>query len=260
MTSRFLVAGFALTLAALAGHSALGQDRDQPRPKGQPPGFGNPVPRGEVRTEVRIMTLRDSDASEMARTLRELYSGDDAKKIKLALHMSTNSIVITGAADELEKVESIVKRLDDIASEKKVVRPDGKQPKVKPPKSVDEIKEMEAAVEQSKERAAWAERMVKLGYVSAAQATAERVRLEAAQILLQQAMRDLAAGEIGQRPPADAGTVWEYKVLHAAASEARWEDELNKVGADGWELAGVVHKVRDGRSSETMLLLKRTKR
>lgn len=253
MTSRFLVAGFAVVLAGLAGHSAIGQDRDSARQKG--PGFGNPNP----RTEVRIMTLRDSDSVEMARTLRELFSGDDVKKIRLALHSSTNSIVITGATDELDKIEAVVKRLDDIAAEKKVARPDGKQPKIKPPKDLNEIKLLEAAVEQSKERAAWAERMVKLGYASAAQGTAERARLEAAQIQLQQALRELAAAEAVQKPAAAARAGWEFKVLELRMSEDRWEAEMNKLGADGWEFAEVVVGTHNGTSATVRMLFKRAK-
>jgi len=53
---------------------------------------------------------------------------------------------------------------------------------------------------------------------------------------------------------------WEYKVLNVGLNDQRWETEMNKAGADGWELAHVVHTVNTGSSSSTVLLFKRAKR
>jgi hypothetical protein len=258
MTARILVAGLALVLAGLTGHSAVGQDRGRPLQPPKPAAI-EPAP----RTEVRIITLRDSDALEMIRTLRELYSGDDAKKLRLSLHQSTNSVIAMGPEEDLERINAIIMRLETTASEKKVARPDGKQPKVKPPKDPNEIKDQvraaEADVEQSKERAAWAERMVKLGYASAEQGNRERARLEAAQIQLQNALRELAAAGAEQKPGAGARTIWEYKVFEIRANEDNWSEALNKFGADGWELDRTINRDQSGTTFSTRLIFRRAK-
>ena len=96
--------------------------------------------------------------------------------------------------------------------------------------------------------------------MSAAQAVAERTRLASAEVLLAQARRELKAPQGADDNAKAAATVWEYKVVTMAASEVRWEEELKKVGEDGWELAGVVHKSTSGNSSSTILFLKRAKK
>ena len=255
MTARVLVPGFALFLAVLSGHAAGQEPRRLPA---RPPA-AEPAP----RTEVRVFTLRNTDAAEMVQTLRDLFAGDDAKKFRLAVHRSTNSVLATGLEDDLDRVNAIIARLEDAAGEKK--KDAGKAPREQGQKQPDEAKQKvalaEAEVEQARERAAWSERMVKLGYASAAQSVAERVRLEEVQSRLVTARAELATLQAAQdRPKPAAGTAWEYKVLHPAGSEARWEDELNKLGADGWELAGVDPKIREGRSTGTTLFFKRAKR
>ncbi len=50
--------------------------------------------------------------------------------------------------------------------------------------------------------------------------------------------------------------IWEYKVLtrNLSKEDAPAEDELNRLGKDGWELVGIVND-----SSLAYLYLKRTK-
>jgi hypothetical protein len=56
---------------------------------------------------------------------------------------------------------------------------------------VAKIKELQPEVEQFQERAAWADRMTKLGYMSATQAQAERSKLESAKAALAKAQTEL---------------------------------------------------------------------
>ena len=168
------------------------------------------------------------------------------KKTRIALHQSTNSIVLLAEPDDLERIESIIMRLDVVGGEKKKTKPENTRPEEKGPREPEKAKEQvalaEANLEQTRERVAWAERMVKLGYMSAAQAVVERSRLASAEVLLAQARKELKTPQADDDKAKGAATVWDYKVVTMAPSEALWEAELKKVGEDGWELAGIVEK------------------
>ncbi len=79
------------------------------------------------------------------------------------------------------------------------------------------------------------------------------------QVQLQQALRELAAGEAGHKPAAAARTGWEYKVLDLRVHDEGWETEMNKLGADGWELAEIAVRTRAGNSESARILFKRAK-
>jgi hypothetical protein len=61
---------------------------------------------------------------------------------------------------------------------------------------------LESDVEMLKDRVAWAERMLRKGYLTEQQANAERLRLEAAQISLDEARKQLKEPPSGPKPPA----------------------------------------------------------
>jgi type II secretory pathway component GspD/PulD (secretin) len=189
MAPRILATGLVLLLGVSFGQSALGQERR--RQPAKPPEVAP-----AAQAQVRVFSLRDLDAAEMVQTLKDVFAGDEGKKIRIALHRSTNSIIAVGGESELETIEAIIARLEVVAAEK--------SPKDKK-KQAEELKEQvalaESNVEQSRERAAWAERMVKLGYMSAAQAAAERSRLTSAQEKLTQARQKLKELQGGPDKP-----------------------------------------------------------
>lgn len=51
---------------------------------------------------------------------------------------------------------------------------------------------------------------------------------------------------------------WEYRSLRLEGTELDETDRvLNAAGAEGWELAGVVHRERHGYSKDVIYVLKR---
>ena len=258
MTPRSVRLGVALLCVFLSAPLALGQDVPK-KPKKQAATAPATGP------QVRILTVSDADAAKIVRTLKDLFPADAAKKMRIALHQSTNSILLLGELDDLERAESIINRLDVVAGEQKKDKPENARPAEKNSKQPEEQKGKvalaEADVEQSRERVAWSERMVKLGYLSAAQAKAERSRLDSALELLAQACSEVKTPQAPRDPAKPAAPQgWEYKVLNVGLNDQRWEAEMNKAGADGWELAHVVHTVNNGSSSSTVLLFKRARR
>jgi outer membrane protein TolC len=71
------------------------------------------------------------------------------------------------------------------------VRADQPQPEKKSQAAREKVEAAQAAVDAWAERVAWAERMVKLGYISPAQAQADKARLAEAVIGLQKATEEL---------------------------------------------------------------------
>jgi hypothetical protein len=256
MTARVLVPGLALLFGLLSGHAAPGQE-----PRRQP--AKPPAVEHAPRAVIQVFTLRDTDAAEMIQTLKDLFAGDNTRKTRLALHRSTNSLVATGTEEDLDRINAIIARLETAAGDKK--KDAGKGAGDEREKQLEAARQKvalaEADLEQTRERAAWSERMVKLNYLTATQATAERARLESAREKLQLAKRELAALEAAQdKPKAAAGVVWEYKVVKLGLDEDDWEAALNKVGPDGWELVAPAQMLRARQPAGTVLLFKRPKR
>lgn len=57
-----------------------------------------------------------------------------------------------------------------------------------------------------------------------------------------------------EEKPAPPQVKWEYKIIKLKSDAAGCEAQLNELGKDGWELAGVV-----GSGSDTQMILKRPK-
>jgi hypothetical protein len=63
-----------------------------------------------------------------------------------------------------------------------------------------------------------------------------------------------------QDKPAPAGPKWQYKVVTKAAGVLPAEEaELNRLGDEGWELAAVAARIKDGQPAASFVF-KRPKR
>jgi type II secretory pathway component GspD/PulD (secretin) len=80
------------------------------------------APAPEVKTQMQIYILRDAEATEVAKTLAELFRGEESKKLRIAPNKSTNSIVVRGRAEDLEEIQAIVTRLELAATDVKKAR------------------------------------------------------------------------------------------------------------------------------------------
>ncbi len=76
-----------------------------------------------VKTQVRIFTLRQADAAEIIKTLQELLQGDERGRVRIALHQSSNSVIVRAGEEDLEMIEAVVQRLDVLAAEARKTRP-----------------------------------------------------------------------------------------------------------------------------------------
>ena len=84
-------------LFLLSGHTVSGQDAKAP-----------PV----AQAEVKIFGLRNADAAEAVKTLRELFPQGEKSGLRIALHRTTNTVLVRGAAEDLEAIAGILVRLD----------------------------------------------------------------------------------------------------------------------------------------------------
>ena len=62
--------------------------------------------------EVRVFSLANGDANELVRVLDKTYAGRRASSMKVAADARTNSIIVSGAAEDLDVVEALLLRLD----------------------------------------------------------------------------------------------------------------------------------------------------
>src|SRR5262249_33684693 len=73
------------------------------------------------KAEVFIFTLKNADASELSATLRQLLQDDAkgaSKKLRIATHESTNSLLVQGTREDRETIETIVRQLDNLPHKK----------------------------------------------------------------------------------------------------------------------------------------------
>ena len=94
------------------------------KPSVQRPGTGVSSSRGPIRapapirtplkTELGLVssakTLREATAADIAKTLSELYRGDDAKKLRITYHAGSNSVIFRGRAEDIEEAEAMTTR------------------------------------------------------------------------------------------------------------------------------------------------------
>jgi Bacterial type II/III secretion system short domain len=113
-----LLAGM-LGAAALVAGRAAGQPPAPPAPReGKPP--ATPAPAG---AEVKIFTLRNTDAVEVAKTLQQLFPAAEGRMPRIAVHQSTNSVLVRGMAEDLEVIAAVLAHLEEVPA-KKAAGPD----------------------------------------------------------------------------------------------------------------------------------------
>jgi hypothetical protein len=102
--------------------------RPVPDPTSQPRAAAVPGPAREKapdaaahapKRQVQFFILHDAAAPEMVATLRELYAGDDSRRVRIALHATTNTVIVMGQAEDLETISTIIMRLETLAREVK---------------------------------------------------------------------------------------------------------------------------------------------
>src|SRR5690242_11732088 len=99
MSSRILTAVL-LVLCLLSVPTARAQDARREAPREQP------------KNDVKIFSLRNSDAAEMVQTLRELFPPDAKTTLRIVVHKSTNSVLVRGGAEDVATIEAVIKQLD----------------------------------------------------------------------------------------------------------------------------------------------------
>src|SRR5262249_22093906 len=69
------------------------------------------------KAEIFIFTLKNADANELSATLRQLLVDDAkgaSKKLRIAVHESTNSLLVQGTREDRESIQAIVQQLDEL--------------------------------------------------------------------------------------------------------------------------------------------------
>jgi type II secretory pathway component GspD/PulD (secretin) len=97
-----------------------------------------PPTKAAGKPPIRIFTLRNGDAAEVAATLSQLFQADvppggggfggprrEVKLLRIATHASTNSILVQGDDEELAAIEAVITKLDEqpAGEKKKPVKP-----------------------------------------------------------------------------------------------------------------------------------------
>lgn len=133
--------------------------------------------------EVRIFALKFAKASDLARTLKGLLQGPDAKDLALSVDERSNSLLAKGDAKHLEVIEAIVVRLDqEIPKTGKV------EQEKKAATTEEELKarlkglefNLNLDAQQWRDRAEWLKRMGQKGFISPVQIEIDLKQLEQA--------------------------------------------------------------------------------
>jgi type II secretory pathway component GspD/PulD (secretin) len=138
--------------------------------------------------DVRIFSLKHADAASMAKMLKQLLQGPDAKNLSIAVDERTNSVVVRGGGEHLEVIEAIISRLEEKSAKagKTDEKPRAKETdKAKAVLSdLDEFKSrfknLDIDVEKLQERAEWLKRMGQKGFLGATEIELDMKKLESA--------------------------------------------------------------------------------
>ncbi len=139
------------------------------------------------KMELKIFALRNADAADMMRVLTELFQGRDGRTqmhMRITADPRTNSVLVHTRTDLLEAIEAVVARLEETrapgkgaAPVKKAEQPSGRQRAI----LEKEVALAEAQVAAQKDRAAWSQRMAKLGFMTGSQVQVEEMQLHQAE-------------------------------------------------------------------------------
>ena len=105
MVTRIIVASFSLLSLVLTGQS-------HSPGRAEKAGTAPDLPRARTKAHLNVTRMRPK-SSDPSGTRRGSIEED-----VIALHQSTNSIVLFGDPDDMERIESIILRLDVVAAEK----------------------------------------------------------------------------------------------------------------------------------------------
>jgi hypothetical protein len=83
-------------------------------------------PRPGDKTTVNMFTLKHTRAPNIARLLHELFPEKDGTTLRFGTEPTSNTLVVRGSPAELDMVEALVSKLEDIAQAR-----EGKQPPAK---------------------------------------------------------------------------------------------------------------------------------
>jgi hypothetical protein len=88
------------------------------RVAGRPPGAAPGGPAGAVappvKLEFAIYALKRANAAEMAKVLQQFFQGPDGNEMRIVPDRRTNTVLVRGSRQQLEMVEAIVARLDEM--------------------------------------------------------------------------------------------------------------------------------------------------
>jgi Bacterial type II/III secretion system short domain len=162
-----------------------------------------PAPAVPSGTEFKIFTLKNAEAVAMTGILEALFQGADGRALRITADPRTNSVLVHGRTDALLAIEAVIARLDETPRREKTPEPVKKS--ARPDKRRAELErritEAEYAVVESQERAAWSQRLAKLGYMTETQARADAARLLNAEAALEVAKSELQALLDGSQEP-----------------------------------------------------------
>jgi type II secretory pathway component GspD/PulD (secretin) len=147
--------------------------------------------------EVRIFALKHADAAGMAKMLKQLLQGPDAKTLSIAADDRTNSVVVRGGSEQLEVIEAIISRLEEKGAkgEKGDEKRKTRDVEKKAGSDLDGLKsrfqDLDIDVQKLQERAEWLKRMGQKGLMSASQIELDMKSLEKARDEIQKARDQL---------------------------------------------------------------------
>jgi Bacterial type II/III secretion system short domain len=146
--------------------------------------------------EFNIFALKKADAAGMARMLKQLLQGPDAKNLSIAVDERTNSVVVRGSREHMEVIEAIIMKLESAKAEKTDEKPkvsDGEKKKAGSELGdlKSRFKDLDIDVEKLQERAEWLKRMGQRGFLSASQIELDMKGLEKARDEIQKARDQL---------------------------------------------------------------------
>jgi RNA polymerase sigma factor (sigma-70 family) len=65
-----------------------------------------------AKTEAKVIPLRERKVEEVAQTLWNMYRSKEGKEIRIGMDAPTNSLIVVASPNDIEMVETIVKRLE----------------------------------------------------------------------------------------------------------------------------------------------------
>ncbi len=145
--------------------------------------------------DVKVFALKHADATDTANLLLQLLGRDG--QLKIAPEPRTNQLIVSGGADVTQLIEAILVRVDVAGDAKGGIAPNrtGREPASKQVLNPsvnwkERLKELESAADVLRERAEWAQRMAKKGFMSQAQAVGDEKNLRQALELLDKAKEE----------------------------------------------------------------------